>query len=173
MSDEFDDDEGANIRRAAAQPHAVLHAAPLAPRLVARLYAGAGQPLRARMLACLLRPLGPLGLVAIASGAFASFLVRATPTGVAVALEDAARYSSEQIFELARFAEQVNPDTLQQLVSLFNDNPAGMAAFGAAALTLLGRALQHSRGIMVASGQPETALERAVGEQSRRSNLHL
>lgn len=167
MSDEFDDDTGADAWPAAAQPVADLHAAPLAPRLVARLYTGANQPLRARMLACLLRPLGPLGLVAIASGAFASFLARAMPTGVAVALGDAARYSSEQVFELARFAEQVNPDTLQQLAGLFNDNPVGMAAFSAAALTLLRRALQHSRGITAAPDHPETALEEAVSGNNR------
>lgn len=117
----------------------------LAPRLVARLYAGVDPPQRARMLACLLRPLGTLGLVAIASGAFASLLTRGTPAGIAMAFEDAARYSRDQVFELARFAEQVNPEALQQIAGLFGDNPVGLAAFSAAALALLVRAVHPGR----------------------------
>lgn len=151
MSDEFDDaagdawDAGAGpVVRQPRSPRAAGQCA--APRLVARLYAGADQTVRARMLTCLLRPLGPLGLVAIASGAFASFLARAAPPGATVALEDAARFTREQVFELARFAEQVNPDVLQQLAGSFNDSPLGLAGFSAAVLALLVRSFERSCG---------------------------
>ena len=171
MFDEFDHGAGADARQAGPPAAGSTHGTPLAPRLVARLYSGADHPLRARMLACLMRPLGPLGLAAIASGAFASFLARATPTGVAVAIADTARYSSAQVFELARFAEQVNPETMQQFASLFNDNPLGVAAFSAAALTLLSRALQRSIGT-AAADDASAALDGApVATDHGRSEL--
>lgn len=151
MSDEFDDDAGDAWTAEAdptvpqpQSPHAAGQTA--APRLVARLYASADQGLRARMLNCLTRPLGPLGLVAVASGAFASFLARAATPDATVAIEDAARFTREQVFELARFAEQVNPDVLQQLAGLFNDSPLGLAGFSAAALALLARSFKRSHG---------------------------
>lgn len=151
MSDEFDDDASdtwpAGAESTARQPRAPQSAGQnAAPRLVVRLYASADQSLRARMLTCLLRPLGPLGLVAVASGAFASFLARVAPPGATVALEDTVRFTREQVFELARFAEQVNPDVLQQLAGLFNDSPLGLAGFSAAALALLARSFKRSHG---------------------------
>lgn len=153
MSDEFDDDTGDASTAAAdhtvpqpRSPHAAGQTA--APRLVARLYASADQGLRARMLNCLTRPLGPLGLVA--SGAFASFLARAATPGTTVAIEDAARFTREQVFELARFAEQVNPDVLQQLAGLFNDSPLGLAGVSAAALALLARTFQRTQELSIA-----------------------
>lgn len=155
MSDEFDDDTGDAWTAAAdhtvpqpRSPHAAGQTA--APRLVARLYASADQGLRARMLNCLTRPLGPLGLVAVASGAFASFLARAATPGTTVAIEDAARFTREQVFELARFAEQVNPDVLQQLAGLFNDSPLGLAGVSAAALALLARTFQRTQELSIA-----------------------
>jgi hypothetical protein len=163
MSDEFDDDSGITWS-ALAGPADRQSAQPLAPRLVARLYAAADQSLRSRMLACLLRPLGTLGLVAIASGAFASLLARVTPFGVTVALEDAARFSRDQVFELARFVEQVNPEALQQITGLFNDNPIGLAAFSAAALTLLARAVQPRRD---AASRTSAANDGASGTNDR------
>ena len=153
MSDEFDNDTGDAWTAAAdhtvprpRSPQAAGQTA--APRLVARLYASADQGLRARMLNCLTRPLGPLGLVA--SGAFASFLARAATPGTTVAIEDAARFTREQVFELARFAEQVNPDVLQQLAGLFNDSPLGLAGVSAAALALLARTFQRTQELSIA-----------------------
>lgn len=153
MSDEFEAD--AHTWPAVTQPGTGHRSAALVPRLVARLYVGADRSLRAKMVACLLRPLGPLGLAAIASGAFAGFMARGRLTEVTGAIEDAARFSRDQVFELAHFSEQVNPDALVQLVGLFNDNPIGLAAFSAAALTLLGRAVQRSTS--AAARTPERA----------------
>ena len=154
MSEEFDDamEPVPKPLDALTQDGARTRSSAAVPRLVSRLYAAANRPLRAKLLACLLRPLGPLGLVAIASGAFAGFLQRGGAASAAVAIDDAARFSREQIAELARFVEQVSPDALQQFASLIADNPVGIAAFSASAAVLLLRALRRS---MPAKPEPD------------------
>ena len=106
-------------------------------RLASRLYAGADALQRSRMLAGLLRPLGPLGLVAVASGAFAGLLTRGGPT-----VDDVARFSNQQVFELARFVDQVSPDALRQVANTVIANPYGLSTFGVAAAVLLAGALR-------------------------------
>jgi hypothetical protein len=115
------------------------------PRLVSRLYRASSRPLRAQLLNCLLQPLGPLGLLAISSGVFASFVLR--KRGAGATLDDAARFSGEQIAELARFVEQVSPDALQQFAGIVSDNPVNVAAFSASAVVLLLRALRPAQGL--------------------------
>jgi len=146
MSDEFDDSVDAQVlRRQAATPSSAERPVrATAARLVSRLYGAASTPLRVGMLACLLRPLTTLGLAAVASGAFASFLHRGGDSGAWVMLEDAGRYTNDQIFELARFVEQVSPDALQQLGSLISANPVETAAFSVSAALLLLRYLQST-----------------------------
>jgi hypothetical protein len=108
-----------------------------AARLAARLYAGASVVQRSRIVVTLLRPLGPLALVAVASGAFAGLLNRASALGSALPIDDLAGFTREQVFELARFVEQVSPDALQQVAGAIAENPFGVSAFGAAAAVLL------------------------------------
>lgn len=144
MSDEFDDADDPALRRHEGPLDARTARTPRVPRLVARLYLAADQPLRAKLLACLVRPLSFLGLMAIATGAFARFLLVGGASGVTVAVEDAARFSSAQIFELARFVEQVSPQALQQFARLIAASPLGAAAFSASAAVLLLRALPGS-----------------------------
>jgi hypothetical protein len=143
MSDEFDDVEDAAVlkRGIPAWQGAAGRAGPAA-RLVLRLYA-ANAPLRARMLACLVRPLSPLGLVAIAAGAFAGLLQRPGSVASWAVVDDVGRYSKDQIYELARFVEQVSPDALQQVADLIASRPVGIAAFSASAAMLLLRAVQR------------------------------
>jgi hypothetical protein len=112
-----------------------------AARLAARLYAGAGTVQRSRIVATLVRPLGPLALVAVASGAFAGLLERVSALGAALPIEGLAHFTREQVFELARFVEQVSPDALQQVAGAVAENPFGVSAFGAAAAVLLGAAV--------------------------------
>jgi hypothetical protein len=82
------------------------------PELIADAYRGAAAPLRRKLLEGLLRPVASLALAAIASGAFSAFLLRR------VTLDDVARISAEQMAELARFVVQVNPDLVQQILSM-------------------------------------------------------
>ena len=89
------------------------------PEVIARAYEKANQPLRLKLLSLLLRPVGPLALVAIASGAFASFLRRRTwQAPELLSFEDVARVTGEQVLELARYVEQANPDLIAQVTTL-------------------------------------------------------
>lgn len=115
------------------------------PRLVSRLYRGARPGARARILAALTRPLGSLGLAAIASGAFAGIAARRRGAGVEIGLDEAARFTSDQVLELSRFVEQVDPDVLQHLASDVVASPAGFTAFGVAVALLVLRARRRPR----------------------------
>ena len=144
MSDEFDDVTWpAAPQRDAGQVEARRERAPAVPRLVARLYSSADQPLRASLLACLTQPLSSLGLAAVAAGAFARLLFAGGADG-AGSIEEAAQFTSGQILELARFVEQVSPQALQQFAALVARSPVAGAAFGASAVVLLLRRLPGS-----------------------------
>jgi hypothetical protein len=141
MSDEFDEIIDLSLRVQLAEAPATKAAVP-ASRLVARLYTAANAPLRARLLACLMRPLGTLGVAGVAAGAFAGFLSR---RGVAhIDLDEVARVSSEEVLELARFVEQVSPEALQHFAGLISGSQLGLATFSASALVLLYRTLHTS-----------------------------
>jgi hypothetical protein len=144
MLDEFDD----TVDASAAVPHvpAVRRRTTSVARLVCRIYGTAPPALRAKLLACLVRPLGTLGVVGVAAGAFGVLLYRSGSEGARSAMGDMARFSNDQIVELARFVEQVNPDALQDFASLFTQRSMGMAAFSASAALLLMRALQQRYG---------------------------
>jgi hypothetical protein len=109
-------------------------------RLAARLYAGASAMQRSRIVATLCRPLGPLALVAVASGAFAGLLNRASALGTTLQIDGLADFTRDQVFELARFVEQVSPEALQQVAGAVVENPFGVSALGAAAAVLLATA---------------------------------
>lgn len=86
----------------------------IAVRVADVLFRASGA-LRARMLARLLRSVGLLALAVIANGAFAKHVVRAT-SEISVSLEDAARATRDQIYELVRYVQQSHPRRLQQLL---------------------------------------------------------
>ncbi len=118
--------------------------------LVAQVYRGARPPLRKRLLECLLRPVGPLGLVAIGAGAFGAILHRGGYRELAVTAEDTARISPEQMLELARYVEQADPESLLQIAPIVSDQAGSMAGMAGIAASLLLVALkawrQRSRG---------------------------
>jgi len=128
-------------------------------RLVCRMYGAAPPALRARLLACLVRPLGTLGVVGVAAGAFAVLLYRSGSESARAAMGDMARLSNDQMFELARFVEQVSPDALLEFARLFTERSMGMAAFSASAALLLTRALRQRTGTG-ASGVDDEDLSR-------------
>jgi hypothetical protein len=145
MSSEFDDILDP-LPGSARDERPVVRAAMSVPRLVARLYMGASIPLRAKLIACLLRPLGPLALSGVAAGAFAGFLNLRGAVDSSTSLQAAARVSSVQIRELAAFVEQVNRETLQRFADLASGSQLGPATFSASALVLLNRALHEAPG---------------------------
>ena len=117
-----------------------------AARLASRLYAGASAMQRSRIVTALLQPLGPLALVAVASGAFAGLLERASALGGVRPLDEPGDFTRDQVFELARFVEQVSPETLRRLAGAVAENPFGVSALGAASAVLLVAATSPGKG---------------------------
>ena len=133
-------------------------------RLVSRVYRAANGALRADMLAHLLRPLGLLGLVAVASGAFARLMQRDGLVPDTISAEDMVRYSSEQIQELTLFVHEVNPDALQPLVEQLAQSTMGVAALSTAALVLLLRSSRRSPAVLpVELGGTAADSQRSIG----------
>ena len=139
MTDEFEDaiDPTAWRRSPPQQAMGNSRAARRVPKLMARVVVGASQPLRAALLACLLRPVGPLALLAIASGAFAKHFRRDQSGSLLLSPDGFAHHSSEQISEQVRFVEQISPDALRQFTVLLTDTQIGVASFSAAVAVVL------------------------------------
>lgn len=91
--------------------------------LVAEFYAEAPAPVRVSLLRALLRPVGPLALVAIGAGAFARLLPD-TPRwqGARVTPDAASWIAPDHVFELARYLEQKSPELLLRLPELLGDS---------------------------------------------------
>ena len=149
MLDEFDDvDSFAGPRFERAKPHRSIAGQRVAiSRLVARLYRDSSLAVRAQMLSSLLRPLGLLSLVGVASGAFRRLLQRDGQLAESLSSPDVVKFTSDQVSELTRFVHEVDPGALQQLLEQLAQNPLGMTAVGAVLLMLLHRRLQGARSI--------------------------
>ena len=143
MSSEFDEITEAPTQAAADE--APARAGTTVSRLVARLFAAAGNPLRVRLLRCLMRPLGLLGVAGVASGAFVAF-VDGQRGELQIDAEAVAQVSSQQMLELAHFVEQVDPQALEQFATLAAGSPLALATFSASVLLLLYRRLQLKPG---------------------------
>jgi hypothetical protein len=110
--------------------------AALVPLYVAGMYREAPARLRAPLLECLMRPVGALGLVAVAGGAFAAVRHRHGWDRVQVTLEDTARISAEQVLELSAYLQQTTPEVFRQVGELVSQHPA-LASSGLSAALLL------------------------------------
>ena len=143
MSDEFDDAVDP-IATSATPGMPAAAGEGRAARLMARLYGSANLALRTRLVACLLRPLGSLGVAAVAAGAFTVVLSRRGAGGLGLAMADVAEFSKEQVAELARFVEQVSPEALQQAAGLVFENRIGVGAFTASVALLLALELRRA-----------------------------
>jgi len=126
-----------------------------APRLVSRLYRSADPAARAGILSALMRPLGPLGLAAVASGAFAGFVARRRGAAVEVGADEVGRFTSEQVFELAHFVQQVDATAFVRAVTGIAASPAGLTAFGLALALLLLRRYRGAEAQEVAESDTE------------------
>lgn len=122
-------------------------------KLMARLYVQASPSTQAQLLQTLLRPVGPLALVAIAAGAFARLLPQTRWQAAQVTPDDAQRVDAEQIFELVRYVEQKSPELLWQLPHLVADHRLW---FGTVTGTLLVLALRARKRRSQPDAGPET-----------------
>ncbi len=119
-----------------SDPRQRPQAAPELAPLVADLFADAPPPQRVHLLNGLLRPVGPLALVAIAAGAFASLLPETRWRGASATLDDAVRLTAGQVLELARYVEQKSPESLLQLPALLAGSPLWVGSISGALLLL-------------------------------------
>ena len=122
--------------RPAPMVKVVVHRTSVA-RLLALLYRQAPPALRVDLLAQLLRPVGPLALVAIAAGAFGRLLPSQRWQTVQPSADDAQRFSPQQVYELVRYVEQKSPELLTQLPQLVADPKLWLGSATGALLLLL------------------------------------
>jgi hypothetical protein len=135
-------------------------------KLIAQLYAQASPATRARLLANLLRPVGPLALVAIAAGAFARLLPHTRWHGAELSLDDAARIGPHQIVELVRYVEQKSPEVLWQLPQLVGDTRLWAGTVAGTLLLLALRRRRNAIGAAAVAAQPLPPAATMVGAPS-------
>ena len=101
------------------------------PTILTRAFAAAGIGLRARVLSRLLPSVGPLALTVLGGGVFAKYVQHARWSALSVSVSDAARVTSTQIFELATYVQQSNPEVARQILSVLARDTSTMTALGA------------------------------------------
>lgn len=111
--------------------------APSLPAVVASAFTRLRLAHRVRVLRRLLMPVGPLALTVLGGGVFAKYAAQARWPRMSVTLEDAARVTSSQVFELVRYVEQSNPQALQQVLLVLSRDATTMAAVGASVAALV------------------------------------
>ena len=103
------------------------------PRLIGEVYESAPPTLRASILEHLMRPLGILGLMAIANGVFAGIRLRSGLVDARVAPEEASAIEPGDVEKLADWVQQVSGDAIVGLSQLVAASP-GLTKSAAAAL---------------------------------------
>ena len=81
---------------------------------------------RARMLGRLLASVGSLALAVIGGGAFAKYITHAT-SEISVSLEDAARATWSQVYELVCYVQQSHPRRFERLLDELSGLGYGVA----------------------------------------------
>ena len=103
----------------------------LVPAIVARAFIAAGVGLRVKILSRMLRAVGPLALAVVAGGVFARYVQQARWSALSVSISDAARVTSAQIYELATYVQQSNPEVTRQILNVLSRDVSTMTALGA------------------------------------------
>lgn len=106
-------------------------AAPASPALLplwtAGLYREASAELRARLIECLMRPMGALGLVAVAGGVFAAVRQRHGWQQLQVTPDDTASVSADHVYQLAGYLQEAAPQAFDLLGRWLGSQPAALA----------------------------------------------
>jgi hypothetical protein len=106
------------------------------PELVSAVYEESPASLRTQLLECLMRPLGPLAVVAIGGGAFRHLLHRLRPEAAPISPDEVRRITPEQVLELTRYVEQCSPGALRRIGALIADYPIGVVTTSGVALLI-------------------------------------
>jgi hypothetical protein len=115
------------------------------PAVIARMFGKLTRHRRARLLGRLLGSVGPLALVVVGGGAFAKYLRNARWSEVPISVEDAARATSSQVYDLAHYVEQSNPHLLDGLLAKLLQDGMAMTALGASVAAITIKRLSASR----------------------------
>jgi hypothetical protein len=115
------------------------------PVLLAGVFTKLRLAQRALVLRRLLIPIGPMALAVLGGGAFVKFMEQARWSRLSVSLDDAARVTSSQVFDLVRYVEQSDPGVLQEVMVALSRDPMAMAAVGGSvAAVVMGHLLTRS-----------------------------
>ena len=119
---------------------------------------------RVRVLRCLLQPVGPMALAVLGGGVFAKYIAQARLPRMSVSLEDAARVTSSQVYELVRYIEQSSPVTMHQVLTVLSRDAAAMAVIGGSVAAIL---MQHvtNRGAARAPAAPRETAQPTLRER--------
>jgi hypothetical protein len=115
------------------------------PAVIARAFAKLNLERRARLLGRLLGSVGPLALVVVGGGVFAKYLRNAGWPEVPISFEDAARATSSQVYDLARYVEQSNPHLVDGLLAALLQDGVTMTALGASVAAVAIKRLSRRR----------------------------
>ena len=110
--------------------------APHVPAIIAGAFDRLNLRQRARMLGRLLASVGHLALTVVGGGAFAKYAAQARWPEVPVSLDDAARATAEQVYEIVRYVQQSNPQVLNQLLNVLARDTVTITALGASMVAL-------------------------------------
>lgn len=101
------------------------------PDVVARGFAAASVGLRARVLSRLLPAVGPLALAVLGGGVFAKYAHQARWSALSVTIFDAGRVTSAQVYELASYVQQSDPELAWQTLGVLVNDVTTLTALGA------------------------------------------
>ena len=110
------------------------------PAVIASAFTRLRLAQRVRVLRRLLMPIGPMALAVLGGGVFAKYAAQARWPRMSVSLDDAARVTSSQVYELVRYVEQSNPHALQQVLLALTRDGTTMTALGASVAAIV---MQH------------------------------
>jgi hypothetical protein len=137
---------GTGERRQATERGLPVVESPSLPTLVASTFTKLGLAQRVRILRRLLMPVGPMALAVLGGGVFVKFVAQAHWPRMSISLADAARVTSNQVYELVRYVEQSNPQALQQVMVVLARDASTVSAVGASvAVVLMSRLSSRTR----------------------------
>jgi hypothetical protein len=116
------------------------------PAFIASAFGKLDLERRARLLGRLLGSVGPLALAVIGGGVFAKYLRNARWPEIPISLDDAARATSGQVYDIARYAKQSNPHLVDSLLAALLQDPVTMTALGASVAAVTIKHVSDRRG---------------------------
>jgi hypothetical protein len=105
--------------------------------LLGRVYVEAPTPLKRRLLAHLLKPLGLLSLATVCNGAFANLAINRDWSHMGIRPELAQSLDAEQVRALTGYVQQVNWEAVTNVSQLLTNSPVLQGSVAASALLAL------------------------------------